>query len=294
MPLHVGDYLADTGHLSTAQHGAYFLLIMHYWRTGSLPSDDRQLANVTRLPFKSWTDAKPIIQAFFHNGWKHKRIDGDLAATTAKYERRAAAGHKGGVAKAKQKSSNATDLPDQCSSNLEPRTENLEIEDTGLRPRVVAKATHPREPDRFEEFWSAYPRREGANPKAPAAKKFAALVRQGVPQQALIDAAKRCAAEYTKGGSAGTQFVPQAITWLNQQRFGDYGGEPIKEFKPFPVTPGTAEWRAWEAYHGGRLNPQGQSFGLQQMKAAADDRKPYQAVTQWPPGHEPIEPPEPA
>jgi uncharacterized protein YdaU (DUF1376 family) len=37
MPLYVGDYIADTAHLSCAESGAYLHLIMHYWRAGSLP-----------------------------------------------------------------------------------------------------------------------------------------------------------------------------------------------------------------------------------------------------------------
>jgi len=97
MPLYVGDYLGDTGHLSTAQHGAYLLLMMHYWRQGGLPEDDKQLAAITKLPLRIWLDSRDIIQAFFYDGWRHKRIDEELAKMQAKTDRRAAAGQKGGL-----------------------------------------------------------------------------------------------------------------------------------------------------------------------------------------------------
>ena len=100
MPLYVGDYLGDTGHLTTPQHGAYLLLMMHYWRKGELPDDDRQLAKITKLPLKTFGDYRPVLQAFFYDGWKHKRIDIELARMMRVSEKRASAGQKGGLGSA--------------------------------------------------------------------------------------------------------------------------------------------------------------------------------------------------
>ena len=100
MPLYVGDYLGDTGHLTTAQHGAYLLLMMHYWRKGELPDDDRQLSKITKLPLKTWCDYRPILQDFFHGGWRHKRIDAELERMVRLSEKRAIAGQKGGLGSA--------------------------------------------------------------------------------------------------------------------------------------------------------------------------------------------------
>lgn len=100
MPLYVGDYLGDTGHLTTAQHGAYLLLMMHYWRKGELPDDDRQLSKITKLPLKTWCDYRVVLQDFFHSGWKHKRIDAELERMLRVSEKRAIAGQKGGLGSA--------------------------------------------------------------------------------------------------------------------------------------------------------------------------------------------------
>ena len=100
MPLYVGDYLGDTGHLTTTQHGAYLLLMMHYWRKGELPDDDRQLCKIAKLPLKTWNEYRATLQDFFHDGWKHKRIDAELERMMRVSAKRAIAGQKGGIGSA--------------------------------------------------------------------------------------------------------------------------------------------------------------------------------------------------
>ncbi len=119
MPLYVGDYLGDTGHLTTAQHGAYLLLMMHYWRKGELPDDDRQLSKITKLPLKTWCEYRPTLQDFFHSGWRHKRIDAELERMLRVSEKRAIAGQKGGLgsALARMKLENASRSRTSAASN---------------------------------------------------------------------------------------------------------------------------------------------------------------------------------
>lgn len=115
MPFYVADYLADTGHLSNAEHGSYMLLIMHYWQRGSLPKDDARLASIARATLEQWSSMRDAISAFFDADWRHSRIERELVKSNAAYERRAKAGQKGGIAKStgKQSHSNATARPEQ-------------------------------------------------------------------------------------------------------------------------------------------------------------------------------------
>jgi uncharacterized protein YdaU (DUF1376 family) len=84
MPLYVADYKADTAHLSTAEHGAYLLLIMHYWSCGGLPGDERKLARIVGMSFEEWEESRATIKSLFQDGWRHKRIDLELAKAAEK------------------------------------------------------------------------------------------------------------------------------------------------------------------------------------------------------------------
>jgi uncharacterized protein YdaU (DUF1376 family) len=97
MPLYVGDYLRDTRDLNTLQHGAYLLLIMHYWQHDALPTDDARLAAIAGLSVAQWRRIREPVQAKFADGWRHKRIEAEIARMDRAVLQRRVAGRNGGI-----------------------------------------------------------------------------------------------------------------------------------------------------------------------------------------------------
>ncbi len=102
MQLYVADYLGDTYHLTTEEHGAYLLLIMTYWQSGKSIHKSR-LATASRMTNERWTDVERTLNEFFvedENGcWVHERIELDLNRVNAK----AAQASRAGKASAKKR-----------------------------------------------------------------------------------------------------------------------------------------------------------------------------------------------
>lgn len=100
MPLFVADYLADTAHLSTIQHGVYLLLIMNYWqRGGPLPNEDTRLARIVGMSVRNWQQIKHPVLEFFETETDsgpqrlhHRRIDRELHRVHDKSLKRQKAG----------------------------------------------------------------------------------------------------------------------------------------------------------------------------------------------------------
>lgn len=149
---------------------------------------------------------------------------------------------------------------------------------------LVAPTTGPKAVQvAFDEFWEAYPQRDGANPRKPAFKKFAARVRSGADPEAIIAAAGRYAAELRAKGRVATPYVAQAATWLNQDRFDDYAAPPpaANGASAAPgfvvVMPGTEPWQAWFDHK----QSVGEKVGL--MKQRAAEGLGYQVPSEYPP-----------
>lgn len=119
MPLFVSDYFADTMHLSTLEHGAYLLLLFHYWRRGGpLPNDPEKLRRLAGVSRTVWKKISPVLGSFFHDDdgkWIHDRVEAELERARAKCLKAQAAGQQSGASR-RQRSLNGR------SSQVEPPT----------------------------------------------------------------------------------------------------------------------------------------------------------------------------
>lgn len=99
MPWYVADYLADTAHLNTEQHGAYCLMLMAAWKSGgALPNDDGQLSSVCRLTPAKWKASKAILLKFFavaDGEIVHKRVSLERVKAQAISDKKAENGKEG-------------------------------------------------------------------------------------------------------------------------------------------------------------------------------------------------------
>ena len=190
-----GDYLADTAHLTTEEHGAYLLLIGNYWQRGrALDNSNGRLANVTRLSDERWTIVQQTLSEFFtieNDIWTHGRIEFDLEKVLTKATKISHAAKESArdrankrLAIAEQSSNHTdTDIPNENSQN------------------------------EFDQFWNLYPKKEG---KKKAQEAFA-KTRKRTSFEIIIEGLQR----YVRNPSRELKFTLMAATWLNGERWND-------------------------------------------------------------------------
>lgn len=213
MQLYVADYLGDTRHLSTEQHGAYLLLLMSMWRSdGHLPNDDDKLARLAGLTPLRWRKIREEVMALFQvseGRLTQKRLLGELQKAKEKSQKRSHAGHAGGVAKALK--DNRTDL-----ANATRLLQHLPEPESELKRRRKKKPVDT----------------PSDKPTGDARK-----AKSGLPDDFPHDAAKKAAADY----------------WLSKGRPDLAAGvdEQAAQFRDHHTKEGTrnfdwpATWRTW-------------------------------------------------
>jgi len=161
MPLYIADYLTDTAHLGTIEHGAYFLLMTHYWGHGPLPADDTQLRKVARMTAREWTESRGVLRAFFRlegGLLHHKRIDAEIAGAEAMIETKSEAGREG--ARKRWQKHDTPNAPANGKAMADPlanaQQTQWQRDAHSHSPPTAEVAVGPPAP-LFEDFWKTYP-----------------------------------------------------------------------------------------------------------------------------------------
>jgi uncharacterized protein YdaU (DUF1376 family) len=115
-PFYLADYVADTGQLSLTEHGAYILLMAHYYNTGKpLPANAPILHRVCRAASDIEQEAVAVVlTAYFKRDgdvYRHNRIDRELAKASEISQIRRDAANK------RHASRRATDLQTPCKTD---------------------------------------------------------------------------------------------------------------------------------------------------------------------------------
>jgi uncharacterized protein YdaU (DUF1376 family) len=156
MPLYVGDYLKKTTHLGALESGAYLHLIMDYWSNGKLPTDERQLARIAKVTDREWSRIRDTIAAFFEDGWRHQRIEEEIAnaekvASSNAEKARGAANKRW----SKHPPSNAPSIPQAMLQNAQSQSQS-QSESKKEKKEAVADATRPKA-TRLPDDWTPTP-----------------------------------------------------------------------------------------------------------------------------------------
>jgi len=211
LPLWTDNYLADTRHLTTKQHGAYLLLMMTAWRTDdcSLPDDDRLLARYCALGIREWKVMRPVLEEFFEVK-DSKFVQSKLKSlhVFAKNRQRSNTlnGSKGGIAKALKYNNgalaNATISPKQNSSEaLASKPNHTKLNNKNIDAQKM-----------FDEWWDTYPRK--------VSKKAALSAFQIAIKKIEFDVLMKATRAYATL-DIDVQYIAYPTTYLNQERWND-------------------------------------------------------------------------
>lgn len=143
---HIGDYDADTAHLSMLEDAAYSRLMRAYYRTESpIPADIKQACRLVRANSKAEREAVAVVlNEFFalgDDGWHNKRCDEELASYTKQAETNRAIAVAREAKRKRHDSCNDSSSFREPNQNPESISQNPEIKTNINNTPVVIPST---------------------------------------------------------------------------------------------------------------------------------------------------------
>ena len=230
MPFYIGDYLRDTMHLTTLQHGAYLLVLMAMWSSasGRINFNEGNLCRITGLTPQQWKENQLVLMQFLtvENGEIfQKRLIAERIRTQHIRQTRARIGALGGrprkpiglddtknqkvfLRESKTKLTTATATVTSTEPPIVPQGGQEELPIPAVEPNGYTED--------FKAFWDCYPRKVG---KGKAFKAWRQA--KGRPTVDELVSAVNLHRDTEQWKRDGGQFIPHPSTWLNERRWED-------------------------------------------------------------------------
>jgi uncharacterized protein YdaU (DUF1376 family) len=133
--LYIGDYQRDTGHLSVTEHGAYLLMLQHYYATEKPLPTGKALHRLLRAQDKTERDAIDAVVGMFWEesteGLVNARADEEIRKGSHQREINREIGKRGGRPK---KTESVTESDSESEPNRNPnQTPDTREEHSSLR-----------------------------------------------------------------------------------------------------------------------------------------------------------------
>jgi hypothetical protein len=185
----------------------------HQVPAGSLPADDRLLANLAGYgrDLEGWVRVKDdAMHGFiecsdgrmYHPVVCEKAIEADEQRNKQRKRTEAATSARRNVQRDDKRNDDHLTLPDLTLPKSKKRA---------AAPQPSSSS------DDFENLKKVFPRRKGNYGWKAAERKFNSLVKTGVDPAVIIEAARRLGDELRS--RVGTEFIPMPASWLNSEDF---------------------------------------------------------------------------
>lgn len=267
MPTKIGDFLAETAHLTVSQVGAYHLLRMYYWDHYRLPEEEEAIRRISRMTPRQWSQSRDVLAALFDEGWRHPALDLEIRHAIEISEVNAANARKSHANR--KKFAPHPQAPSHTQPQLQPNS-------------LPSGESNPPSPEVGNHVGN--PKRSSASTLDPnwtpneADEKFARDY--GMSQADIASEVTKFRAHHAVKGTSSHNWSASWSMWCSRW---DRRPVPIKPSiggevstpKEVHVKVDTPQWEAWQAYckkTTGKCSPTDKNFG-------------WYFDSEWPPGH---------
>lgn len=218
-----GDYLRDTGDLSLTEHGAYRVLLDHYYATdGRLKADQAALFRICRAMTEDEQAAVgKVVRQFFtvdpEGNLHNKKADKVIAEYTAYLEKARENGRHGAV--------NRWGVGNPIANPIAPpignpvRTPMASTTTTNTKKKQTLLGGEP--PVGFQRFWSAWPASSRKEAKGKCLSVWLSKNYEGSLETILAHVESKKSSDWTD-----PRYIPAPLVYLNQARWD--GAEPAR------------------------------------------------------------------